>query len=65
MSLVGGGDGEDYETDKDSFGGAFPFPFCMSFSFSATQPLWIPIHPTPFRVDLDEVGLRLSQVLQG
>lgn len=63
MSLVGGGDGEDYETDKDSFGGLFHF--CMSFSFSATQPLWIPIHTTPFRVDLDEVGLRLSQVLQG
>ena len=37
----------------------------MTFSFSATWPLWIPLHPIPFRVDLDEVGLRLSQVLQG
>lgn len=63
MSLVGGGDGEDYETDKDSFGGLFHF--CMYFPFSATQPLWIPYTPLLSGLTWMKLGLRLSQVLQG
>lgn len=74
MCLVGSGGGEDsgcrrreawaglWKLTKMLLGG-FPSPVFTTLSFSATQPLWFLPQPLSPWVDLDEVGLRLLQVI--